>query len=379
MGKSSRKMQRKVKKEKGIQNAEDIVQEVAEIRRLKAEGEFDAALTAVIASFEKHGTYADTTYEAAEIYYLSGDYERAATWCNKTMDLQRGHAGVVLLLAKIALMQDKTEDTLALMNKLAQQCLYKDELQDLLQMLLIDVDEEYIVKNYPTLWEFIKEADASERGTVNRMEVTGEKPAFNDVALVKEADYTLELNQRCKVDESAVQIKEDLPVNSQPVGEEQLLEIEQDFTQACDEQNSLRSVVEALQAKVQAAKEEKNPLPEVIKTSPEKSLTEQERDKERENGLEASFTEVQKEIMEKPISLREKVALCQRKAAGFYAEKNYEIAVAILELALSIDRADDLTLKNLGYVLYEMGDRAKAVSYFMEVKQTDFMILNMIK
>ena len=72
-----------------------------EIMDLKANKEYEDAMIKVIELFELGYNDVDVMYELAEIYYITNDFERAATWVGKILEANNRHQETLLLAIKI--------------------------------------------------------------------------------------------------------------------------------------------------------------------------------------------------------------------------------------------------------------------------------------
>lgn len=166
MGKYSKKIKRKFKQESRQkigeeQLPESFLDDLAKIREQKDNGRYDEGLQACINTFEKYGVKTDTAYEVAELYYLSGDYEHAAIWCENTLNINNRKVDVYLLLAKIALLKDQSDNVLALLQKVVMMTdgavsKYQEDMEELLNLVLIDYDETEVQSRYSLLWKTLK-------------------------------------------------------------------------------------------------------------------------------------------------------------------------------------------------------------------------------
>ena len=72
-----------------------------EILTLKANEDYEEAMLKIVELFELGYNDIDVMYELAEIYYLTNDYERAATWVGKILGVNNSHQETLLLAIKI--------------------------------------------------------------------------------------------------------------------------------------------------------------------------------------------------------------------------------------------------------------------------------------
>ena len=167
MGRSSRKIKRKVKnnineagtnKKASLNLPQEFFDDLGVINIKKDDGEYDEALELVIKSFETYGVQVQSAYEAADIYYLSGDYERTALWCDNTLRIDDKNVKALLLLGKLALIKDETENVLALLTKIVTILhfdidAYRQDIEDLFRLILIDYEADAVKEKYPLLWK----------------------------------------------------------------------------------------------------------------------------------------------------------------------------------------------------------------------------------
>ena len=72
-----------------------------EILTLKANEDYEEAMLKIVELFDTGYNDIDIMYELAEIYYLTNDYERAATWVGKILGVNNSHQETLLLAIQI--------------------------------------------------------------------------------------------------------------------------------------------------------------------------------------------------------------------------------------------------------------------------------------
>ena len=207
MGKYSKKIQRNVRQVNKNQNGKEqlpveLLEDLKMIREYKDNGRYDEGLQTCIDTFEKYGVKADTAYEVAELYYLSGDYEHCAIWCENTLNIDKNKVGVYILLAKIALLKDQLANVLALIEKIIVMTAgnikkYKDDMEELLNLVLIDYDEADVQSRYPSVWKALKNIEVepshdvqnNSEQTIIRVENNGSNELGND-------NHTIAINMK---------------------------------------------------------------------------------------------------------------------------------------------------------------------------------------
>lgn len=296
MGKYSKKIKRKFQQE-SIQKLEReqlpkaFMRELSLIREYKDNGRYDEGLQTCIETFEKYGVKAESAYEVAELYYLSGDYEHCAIWCENTLKIDNQRVDIYLLLAKIALLKDQLANVLALIEKIIVMTgghivKYKEDMEELLNLVLIDYDEADVRLRYPSVWKMLKDLDDQPSGDIQ----------YNNEQTTMQAEGDM-------IDESISD----------------------------------------------------------------------------EDGTLGNIEKIQLEIMQEPVSLRQKITRCHKQANEFYKIGDLLNALEVLKLAMAIDNTHNVTLKNMGFILNKLGRNEEAKAYFSKVEDVDLMILDMLE
>ena len=89
-----------------------------EILTLKDNEDYEEAMLKIVELFELGYNDIDVMYELAEIYYLTNDYERAATWVGKILGVNNSHQETLLLAIKIYNNSGQSEKTLPVIELL---------------------------------------------------------------------------------------------------------------------------------------------------------------------------------------------------------------------------------------------------------------------
>ncbi len=89
-----------------------------EILILKANEDYEEAMLKIVELFDTGYNDIDIMYELAEIYYLTNDYERAATWVGKILGVNNSHQETLLLAIKIYNNSGQSEKTLPVIELL---------------------------------------------------------------------------------------------------------------------------------------------------------------------------------------------------------------------------------------------------------------------
>ena len=89
-----------------------------EILTLKDNEDYEEAMLKIVELFDTGYNDIDIMYELAEIYYLTNDYERAATWVGKILGANNSHQETLLLAIKIYNNSGQSEKTLPIIELL---------------------------------------------------------------------------------------------------------------------------------------------------------------------------------------------------------------------------------------------------------------------
>ena len=89
-----------------------------EILTLKANEDYEEAMLKIVELFELGYNDIDVMYELAEIYYLTNDYERAATWVGKILGANNSHQETLLLAIQIYNNSGQSEKALPIIELL---------------------------------------------------------------------------------------------------------------------------------------------------------------------------------------------------------------------------------------------------------------------
>lgn len=116
MGKANRKMN-KNKKKKGQEMQSAMVQKLREeLSTLFAEEKYSDVINK-LAELVQAGDYdPEMLYAGAYSYFMIGDYERAAGMVENVLNFAPGHLAARILLARICILEDRTDDSLAIFD-----------------------------------------------------------------------------------------------------------------------------------------------------------------------------------------------------------------------------------------------------------------------
>lgn len=99
---------------------------------------------------------ADLMYNGAFAYFMLGDYERATSWVDNTLQVDGGNLKARILLGRICILEERTEDALAIFEFVLEHGdgqLTQDEREDIatIASYYARKDEEHTKNTYPYL------------------------------------------------------------------------------------------------------------------------------------------------------------------------------------------------------------------------------------
>lgn len=139
MGRANRKMNKnKKKKEQEMQSA--MVQKLREeLNTLFAEEKYSDVINKLAELVQAGDHDPEMLYDGAYSYFMIGDYERAAGMVENVLTFAPGHLAARILLARICILEDRTDDSLAIFdfvlehseNQLTQE--QREDMEDILE------------------------------------------------------------------------------------------------------------------------------------------------------------------------------------------------------------------------------------------------------
>lgn len=339
MGKASRKYRRD--KERRQEEKKQQVQ--AETKRelttrlkenFEAE-EYGEALNILAEMIDQKIYDPDSMYRGAACYFMTGDYKRAISWLDNTLRFEPHHIAARLLLARICILEDRTQDGLAIYDfvlehyEQALQPEQREDMQDILEYY-VQQDKERVCRDFPYVAAFMHLAEqpqAAEK-TASAAEATD---TAQPVAEAQGADVTAGIRVQAAAKTAAVEVQAELPVQPQ---------------------------------------------------APAASATEPARETKAESaGGEAAFDAAAKiaEVMAAGASVVERLKMLNAFAGGCFMADDYAGAKACLTAALQLDAHDDETLRNLAVLASAQGEAEKALQFASAMSYTDFALLQVLK
>ena len=188
MGKASKKLAKNQKKNK-------LVELKAKITEYKEAGNVKDALDIVIELFNLKCYDVEVLFDAAELYFLDGDYERAAVWADKTMEFEGSHIGARILLSRICFLKNRPKDGLAVLEFILNTTQYltdqqTEQIKAILDFLESPVRELFI--EYPHIIEFMNPVENLEKSELLPSLNHSEEDINRDDTLVFSVDQEAE-------------------------------------------------------------------------------------------------------------------------------------------------------------------------------------------
>jgi len=306
LGKASRKLVKQQQKNKTEGQQNQVAGLKEKIAKYKEVGKYEEALEVVIELLQMKCQDIDVIFDAAELYFMAGDYERTTVWINKTLEFSPEHIEARMLLTRICMLTDRSKDGLNIMEfvlrKKGQQLTeeQKAEIEEILEYFRYTSDVDELTNGYPYVAKFLG--------------LTTE-PAATEIP-VKDIVYE---------------------------GKDNIMNAS--FADR-----------------------------KIVEDEPEKQET-QETDRELLQSVET----IKASIMDKNVSLQEKISLCNSFAGAYYYEDKLADAEALLLSAFSLDEYNGETLRNLAMLAIANGDKKTALQYAAKLSHTDFALVKLIK
>lgn len=304
---------------------ENNVKALQEEMKQKVEaGDFVAAMDVMAELVGCNGINVDIMYLGAYCYMMTDDNERAARWVTNILNVDSSHVQARILLGRICIMEDRTEDALTIFDYILENM--KDKLS---------IDDEQTLKDLLDYYRFA-EADMIKDNYPNIAEFLG--LVENDVEKSEDEAAARARNAVAKLRELLNNKKQEKEKQTTPI------------------------VCETTKVKDNAV---------VPKATPEMKTEVAE--------SELNVDVISQQIMSSPVSMKEKIKLFNAFAAGCYVNGDYQAAFDLLSGALVLDSADTMVLRNIAYVCAAAGEVDQAMEFASKLPMIDFALLKGIK
>ncbi len=429
MGRLSRRMKRRHEREKeelkkaksnSKEGAEALPEPVmndenraleSELKEQKENGQYVEMVKTIAKLVEGKDVKPEFCYDAAYAYFMLGDYDRAAKWASNTLTVDPTNLAVRVLLARLCILEERTDDGLAIFDFLLKN--EKARLTEEQKETIEDIagyygrtEHDKLVKDYPSLVAFLD-------GNKAKAETNEPKPTASEVKEeVKKEDKTetapsnILARLRTKVAAASEAARETHKAASAAAAEK-VADVKESIETATDElPKKGQSMLSQLKAKVAAAsrqdavKNEKNAIATQSETEKKAVVIAEKNERAAEQsafateplkrggaikptdeiarGIEGAEEEA-KAILEKSIGASKKIAMLNALAGAHYYQRDAAGARVLLDAAMRIDEPSDDTLRNMALVELELGEKDKALAYAGEMSVVDFMLLRLIR
>ena len=388
MGKLGKKMAKNQKKNKEVQLQEEMNPLKRKMKQQIAEENFTDAIATMSELAKLRCMDPEVMYDGAYSYFMLGDYERAATWIDNTLTYEPNHMMARILLARLCLLEERTEDGLAIFDFVLEHYLAvlpeesREEIEEILEYYGRN-EADKLRRRYPHITAFLKLESTADA------ESAAEPPVAEKTA--KEEAEPLAKAQ------AAVAALKNLMAKTKPSEEKKEIEAAETLPKenitapAAGKAQSAAAALKNLMAK----SEIKEKSGQLADTAEEKLTKTQDalrrlmqKDKKPETAAmdlpSAALAETipsgeAEEILQRSISVVEKVRLLQAKAGEAFVNNRLAETQSLLQSALELDSCNDSTLRNLAVAAIADGDREQAIDYALRMAETDFLLLDRLR
>ena len=160
MGKASRKLNKKKMKQEQAGISEEMKELRAKMRQQLEEEEYSEALSTLAELIQAGPIDAELMYQGAYCYFMCGDYDRSAEWVNNTLTYESGHIAARILLARVCILEDRTDDGLAIFDFVLEHDLQqlteeqREELEEVLEYYGRN-EQEHLRTDFPYVAAFL--------------------------------------------------------------------------------------------------------------------------------------------------------------------------------------------------------------------------------
>ena len=161
MGMLNKKIQKTKDKQKSKEDSKEIKKQKAVLEEKMEAEDFAGALDTLAELIQLNCRDAAIMYSGAYAYFMLGDYDRAAKWVDNTLKFAPDHIDARILLARLCIMEDKTDEALAIFDFLVKNFIsgMSEEQKDAISETAEYYGEDDPVKiwaDYPALAKFLQ-------------------------------------------------------------------------------------------------------------------------------------------------------------------------------------------------------------------------------
>ncbi len=337
MGKASKKVKRQVQKKADELQIKACQGKEAALETAFKSEDYARVLDLLAELITAKDIKPELMYKGAYSYFMLGDYERAAQWITNTLNYAPNDVDTRILLARLCFIQNRHDDGLAIYDFLIEH--YHATMSQEQKGQIIDSSEYYVRREAEKLrMSFPHLADFLSVGLGQVASTAAGPIAPQPVARPAEGGTALSALQRLKAKLQAIQEKDNQDEVDRTAGVDRL-----PHHAPPEAESEPEMVAEPMQ---------EQPLNAAAKIA---------------------------EIESQECSLREKVRLLNKFAAGEFMAEAYAEAEAFLTAALKIDAHDKQTLKNMALTQAALGHGDKAQAVAATLPEADFILLKLLK
>lgn len=356
MGKAARKMKKKQEQAERAEMRQENAHWEAVLADQMAAGEYTAAIETLAKLIQGNDVKPEFMYDAAYAYFMVGDYERAGAWINNTLSFAPGHISVRILLARLLMMQGRSDDGLAVLEFVLEKSgdsLTAPQRKEIEEALAFggDVDREKARRDYPRIAAFLK-WEAPPAGTKDVSQILAS--LRQKVAAAGET-----------VEEAAAAVKPMAKAGVMAAGEAVAAAKPVLEAGAAAVAKKPADILASLKERLAAVREGKaEDAPEPAETPPLSDVSAAEKTKQ--------------DVLQTALPAVQKAERLNAFAAGYYAKGDLAAAEFLLQAALELDAADAI-LRNMALVQQESGRRKEAIQTASQMKMADFSLLRLLR
>ncbi len=359
MGKANRRFKKKQERMEVMARQEENSLWETTLQEQMEEGRYDKAIETLAELVKGNDLQPKFMYDAAYCYFMTGDYERAASWINNTLSFEPNHIDARILLARLLILEERVDDGLAVFDFVLDK--WQDSLTEEKAEEIEDIVEFYgrndrgrILRDYPHIADFLALEEVEETGAA---ESEGAK------------DLLAKLKQR-------------VASASEPVKEASAAVAEKAAEKAEEVKKKPAELLKALKQKLAGA----NGAVAVASAVTDKvNLTVSElagdQSAEAKSAKEAiiSAEKTRQEVLSREIFASEKAVVLNSFAAAYYYQRQPEAALLLLKEALRMEAPSDELLRNLVLVELDLGNRETAMQCAARMRVADFSLLRLFR
>ena len=369
MGKASKKLIKNQQKNKADNLRREVVSLKDKMLTAVEEERYEDALETMAELAGDKCMDPEVMYNGAVCYFMTGDYERTAKWLDNTLRYAPDHVQARVLLARLCILEERTEDGLAIFDFVLEN--WADNLADDVQEEIEEILEYYarneadkLRRRYPHIAAFMK----LEEGTAGAAAAPQEAAAAPLQKAQAAVEALKKLMAKTETSHETAAAEPVLPAETEQAAS------------TAGAAAKAQSAVAAL--KNLMAKTEIKETGEKISNAAEAKLAQTQEALRKLMPKEEPADAVPqqaRDILQQSISVVEKIRLLNAKAGEAFAANHLAEAQSLLQAALELDSCEDATLRNLALTAIAGGNRKQAIAYALRMTTADFLLLDRLR